>query len=502
MTLSRRGILAAGGSLLASAAAANAPSTSLRPLGRPISAPTPQDVPDQRPRSRPDTQQFIDEAPFSGDIGFAVADVRTGEILESVGGDLQLPPASVAKSVTALYALKTLGAGYQYKTRLIAKGDIKDGILDGDLIISGGGDPRFQTDDLAELAQMLKETGIHEVRGEFLVWGGALRRVEEIDVSQQDHLGYNPAVAGLNLNFNRVHFEWMQNGDDYDITMDARSVLYRADVTVSRMRVVERPAPVYEYTDLGDVDDWSVAKGALGDFGSRWLPVREPALYVGDVFRTFARSHGIDLPPAKRSFVIPRGTTLATFLSPGLTGVARDMLKFSTNLTAEACGMTASNRRIGRRVTLRQSATEMSQWCGARSGISPNFVDHSGLGDQSRISAKQMVELLASQDAYGTLHPILKDVRIVNEKREDLPNFQGLVRAKTGTLNFVNSLAGYIKTAGGRDLAFAFFAADLEARENGKLSGNDRPRGARTYANRARWLQQQLLQYWARVGDA
>ena len=369
------------------------------------------------------------------------------------------------------------------------------------VILAGGGDPRLQTNDVAELAQMLKETGITEVRGDFLVWGGALKRIEEIDETQADYLGYNPAVAGLNLNFNRVHFEWKQNGDDYDITMDARSAEYRADVNVARMRVVERSAPVYEYNDLGNVDDWSVAKGALGEFGSRWLPVREPALYVGDVFRTFARSHGIVLRPAKRSFEVPSGTVLATLASPLLRDVAKDMLKFSTNLTAEACGMTASNRLAGESRGLRTSALGMSRWCTRQAGILPRFVDHSGLGDTSRISADSMVAMLARPKAYSSLNPILKDVRIVNERRETIPDFKGSARAKTGTLNFVNSLAGYIRTDGGRDLAFAFFAADLEAREKGKAEGNDRPRGARTYANRARWLQQQLIQYWAKAGD-
>ena len=494
-------MLAGGASLLAGAALADAPSTSIRPRARTAAAPELAPISNLRPRSRPDTAQLIANAPLAGDISFAVADVRSGEVLVSVDGDQKLPPASVAKAVTALYALDTLGPNYQFKTRLLADGPISNGILDGNLILAGGGDPRLQTNDVAELAQMLKDTGITEVRGDFLVWGGALERIEEIDESQAVYLGYNPAVAGLNLNFNRVHFEWKQNGDDYDITMDARSVEYRADVTVSKMRIVDRPAPVYEYTDLGDIDDWSVAKGALGDFGSRWLPVREPALYVGDVFRTFARSQGIILPPAKRSLDTPEGTTLATLVSPPLTNITLDMLKYSTNLTAEACGMTASNRLAGESLDIRASAQFMGRWSTRQAGILPQFVDHSGLGDASRISAEQMFALLASPKAFTALDPILKGVRIVNERREDVPNFKGSARAKTGTLNFVNSLAGYIKTESGRDLAFAFFAADLEAREKGKLEAVDRPRGAATYANRARWLQQQLIQFWAKAGD-
>lgn len=503
--VNRRHLLTAGAAAFAGAALADAPNSSLRPQPRPYASPPAEpvnQVSDMRPRSRPDTAQLIAEAPIAGDVSFAVADVRTGELLVEVNGSQKLPPASVTKAVTGLYALETLGPNYQFQTRLIASGTISEGVLDGDLILAGGGDPRLQTNDVAELAQMLKDAGIREVRGDFLVWGGALKRIEEIDAGQADYLGYNPAVSGLNLNFNRVHFEWKQNGDNYDITMDARSAEYRADVTVARMRVVERSSPVYEYRDLGAVDDWSVAKGALGDFGSRWLPVREPSLYVGDVFRTFARSHGIVLRPAKLSASAPNGTAIATLLSPPLRDVAKDMLKFSTNLTAEVCGMTATNELAGESRGLRTSALGMSRWCTRKAGVLPSFVDHSGLGDTSKISAESMVALLTKRGAFETLNQILKGVRILDERRNDVLGFKGDVRAKTGTLNFVNSLAGYIRTEGGRDLAFAFFAADLEARERGKREGNDRPRGSSTYANRARWLQQQLIQYWAKAGDA
>jgi len=61
-----------------------------------------------------------------------------------------------------------------------------------------------------------------------------LPNLDEIDESQLDHLGYNPAISGLNLNFNRVHFEWKRAGGGYSIAMDARSELYKPAVTVAR----------------------------------------------------------------------------------------------------------------------------------------------------------------------------------------------------------------------------------------------------------------------------
>ena len=495
----RRSILASGISALAAAASANV-ETSVRPRSRPLIPIDP--VSNSRPRSRPDTHSLIDEARLGGEIGFVVSDVASGEILEAVDGDTQLPPASVAKAVTSLYALETLGANYQFKTRLIAEGGISDGILDGDLIVVGGGDPHLFTDDIAALAEMLEETGIHTVTGDLKVWGGALRGAEEIDKSQMDHLGYNPSLSGLNLNFNRVHFEWKRDGEDYSVTMDARSATHRADVTVAKMQVVERRSPIYTFADGGDVDNWTVARGALGNEGSRWLPVREPELYVGDVFRTFAKTKGIDLRPAVKAQEEPKGTTLATLVSEPLQDISKDMLKYSTNLTAEVTGITASDRRAGVRQSLGVSAYSMSRWCGSKADVSPSFVDHSGLGDQSRISAAEMVALLVANGAKNTLFPVLKEFRLVDADQQIIPESEGYVRAKTGTLNFVSALAGYIETKNGQSLAFAFFSANLAAREAGKESQDETPTGARTFSNRARKLQRQLLKQWIKYDEA
>ena len=161
-----------------------------------------------------------------------------------------------------------------------------------------GCDPSMDTRDLARLAAQLKALGLHEVRGGFIVFEGPVLSAKNIDPDQPDHLGYNPAVAGIALNYNRVHFEWKRQSDDYSVSMDARAGKYRPDVDISRMKIVERSAPVYTYEDAFNTDNWTVARGALGREGARWLPVRRPGLYAGDVFRTLARSHGIVLKAA------------------------------------------------------------------------------------------------------------------------------------------------------------------------------------------------------------
>jgi len=491
--IQRRTVLAGGVSALATGAWANAPERSLRPQARQVGVGV-------RPLARKTAADIIAETDIGGDVGFVIADVKTGQVLEAVAPDMALPPASVTKAITAIYALEALGPTHRYNTRVLATGPVVDGILEGDLVLAGGGDPTLDTDDLALLAAAVKDSGLTQVRGDFYVWGGALPSVDEIDPGQLDHLGYNPSISGLNLNFNRVHFEWKQNGATYDVTMDARSANYRADVTVAQMQIVDRGAPVFAYTSDGDIDRWSVARGALRRDGSRWLPVRVPALYAGEVFATFARSHGIVLKTPKRAQAAPTGRLLARHQSPPMTVLMQDMLKFSTNLTAEVAGISATQARVSGRRGLRTSALGMSRWLGDR-GVSGEFADHSGLGDTSRIAAGDMVTLLLGNDAFSQLRPLMKPVKMVDENRKALPDFDAEVRAKTGTLNFVTTLAGYLRTSGGRDLAFAIFGADLEARAAGKRRGDETPAGSAVYNNRVKWLQQRLLQRWAILGD-
>lgn len=485
MTLSRRALLAGGLSSFATTLWAEAPLTSLRPVARVV----PENA----------VAQFIDRAGLAGKVGFVAVDMATSQTIDAVAPNLPQPPASVTKAFTALYGLETLGANFHFETRLIAVGDVQDGVLDGDLILAGGGDPNLVTDDLAALAQSLKETGLREVKGDFLVWDNALTNLDEIDPAQADYLGYNPTVTGLNLNFNRVHFEWKRAGEAFTTTMDARSENHRPAVTVSRMRIVDRASPVFTYLDNGDVDDWTVAKSALNNAGSRWLPVRHPALYCGEVFATFARSHGIALKPAKEIAVLPAGPVLAVHRGQPLTGLMRAMLRFSTNLTAEAAGLKATAVAASADRGLRTSALSMARWASGRAqGTTPDFVDHSGLGDASRVTAADMARFLMADGVKDTLHPIMKDIPLVNAQREVIQDRAVLIRAKTGTLNFVSSLAGYMRTSSGRDLAFAYFAADLDAREAGKLHGSENPPGARSWNTKARSLQQQILQHWAR----
>ncbi len=489
----RRFFLSALGAGLAAPVLANAPSRSLRPVLRGA---------DHHKKSVTGADTIVASAKLGGAVSFAVADVMTGKVLESREAAKGIPPASVTKSVTALYALSALGPNHRFRTAVIATGNVTNGRVKGDLILVGGGDPTLDSTDLANLAKQLKSKGIREVEGRFLVYDGALPQIDRIDAGQPDHVGYNPAISGIALNHNRVHFEWRRGANGYAVTMDARTAEYRPEVAIARMSIVARDTPVYTYKASKSRDEWTVARSALNKHGSRWLPVRLPGLYAGDVFRTMARAHGIVLKPAAVTRKRPQGTHLAEHLSPPLQSLVRDMLKFSNNLYAEMIGLAATTARKGSVNSLRASASEMSKWAGATLGMKrAKLVDHSGLGDASRMTATDMCAAMVRAENQG-FRALLKPIAIRDERGRPVKNHPIKVAAKTGTLNYVSSLAGYITTQDGRTMSFAIFAADTATRAKISRADRERPRGARSWNSRAKTMQQKLIKRWAAMYGA
>lgn len=494
--VTRRGFLAGGVSAVAGAAIAEAPLTSLRPSPRPdlIGGAAPGIA----RRTSAAIAELIAEARLGGRVGFVVADARTGVFLETREPELALPPASVTKAITAEYGFATLGENYRFRTQFIATGAVVDGIIDGDLVLAGSGDPVFDTDALAAMVAGLKARGVRGVRGRFLVASDALPYVRSIDPTQPDHVGYSPAVSGLNLNYNRVHFQWERAESGWTVNLDARSGSLRPPVTVARMAVATRKLPTYTYADEGGVDDWTVASEALGNAGARWLPVRRPDLYVGEVCQVIAASHGVRLPNAEPVDGLPGGQTLVEHDSESLSEITRGMLRFSTNLTAEAIGLSASARRGAAAADLPASAAAMSAWMRDAFGTgSARFVDHSGLGEASRLSTADMVRFLVKLGIDGRLHRHMREIAPQNAHGVADPGALHRIHAKTGTLNFVSALAGFVTAAHGVPLAFAIFTGDTVRRAGIAPEDMERAPGARAWSQRSRWLQHQLINRWA-----
>lgn len=485
---SRRIFLASALSALAARAQAGAPAVSLRPQVRPEGL---------GKLTAPSIDALISEARLGGNVALAVIDPATGKVLETRDAGLGLPPASVTKALTALYALDALGGAHRFETRLVATGQVRDGVLAGDLVLAGGGDPMLDTDALADMAKELREAGIRRVDGKFLTHAGDIPFTRMLDPGQPEHVGYNPTLSGLTLNFNRVHFGWERRGQEYSVVMDARSARHRPSVNIARMSVADRSTPVYTYDDGGDHDSWTVARSALGNGGSRWLPVRRPEAYAAEVFAHFARVEGIELRHAGQLDTPPGGKVLVRRASPPLTEILRGMLKYSNNLTAELVGLAATRQRQGQPVDVAASARAMTFWAREALGMADaRLADHSGLSEASRMTAEGMARALARVHGEAALAPILKPFAMRDGAAGNGADQLVKVRAKTGTLYFVSSLAGYVTGADGRDLAFAILTANLDLRADIDSRQEARPPGSVAWNRRSRQLQQNLIARW------
>lgn len=434
---------------------------------------------------------LIAKSRVSGESSAVLIDVASGRVLETYQGNKPMPPASVTKVATTLFAISNLGANFRFTTRVLATGPVRGGKVQGDLVLVGGGDPALDSDEMASMVKSLRDKGIKGVTGKFLYYANVLPKLREIDAGQPANAGYNPGLSGLNLNFNRVYFEWKPKDGRMTLSLQARAEAHSPHVRGMSVVAANRSAPVYMYSEKGGADHWSIAAGALKKPGGVWLPVRAPATYGAEVFRTLAHHYGVQLPPAREVARLPQGTEVARYTRRELKLVSRGMLHFSNNMTAEALGLTASRQR-----SLAASARAMSVWLQKNYGATTaSFRDHSGLGETNRISANDMARMVADAGRRGQLEGLLRKHFVARPGSKQPVSNKVEVRAKTGTLNFVRGLSGIIHGANGRKLAFAIFSADLPARARADHSVS-RPVGTKTFSTRARALEQAILADW------
>jgi D-alanyl-D-alanine carboxypeptidase/D-alanyl-D-alanine-endopeptidase (penicillin-binding protein 4) len=173
------------------------------------------------------------------------------------------------------------------------------------------------------------------------------------------------------------------------------------------------------------------------------------------------------------------------------------MLRFSTNLTAEVLGLTSTAARLGAPPSsLAASAAEMTGWAGAALGMtSSRFADHSGLSDESRTTAGDLASAMRTLGVDGALRPLLRGYSLSDEAGRPEPM---VVEAKTGTLNFVSALAGYILPEDGPPMVFAIQTADLSRRAAIPVGDEDNPPGNASWVGRSRRLQFDLVKLWGR----
>ncbi len=470
----------------------------------PIPAPIPVPRPDHAARAE---AARMPSHRHSGISGWLVMDLDTGEVLDQSQADTPFAPASVAKLPTTFYALDRLGPERRFETQVAIAGRVRGETLEGDLILVGGGDPELDTDALLPLVTQCIARGFRHVTGHFLVDGTAGPQLLAIDAGQPVDAAYNPSLSGLNLNFNRVRLKWDARGQTREMRISAKAARLDPDVTGVRVALASLPgAPMFSHAVEGRAEIWRMNEIGFRGKGARWLPVRQPELYGGEVFKALAQTYGLTLDPAHLGVVPDGAQVIARHQSRPLRPMLKSMLRYSTNLTAEMVGLAASRAGGAAPETLAASAEAMNAWAAGVAGFPPGdpgfrLTNHSGLAADSRVSPRRFVEFLTAmakrQPAEGTRHPrlpggvidMLKDYNVAARSiKLDYAHLD--ITAKTGTMDYVRGLAGYIATPSGRRLVFAIFSNDLDRRQPGVQRINKR------WMARARVFERGLIRNW------
>ncbi|MEJ5989533.1 D-alanyl-D-alanine carboxypeptidase/D-alanyl-D-alanine-endopeptidase [Ramlibacter sp. PS3R-8] len=371
--------------------------------------------------------------------------------------DVRVNPASIAKLSTTLAGLELLGPTYVWNTPVYFDGPVRDGVLQGNLVIKGQGDPKLVIERLWLLLKRVQSMGVRSITGDIVLdrTAFALPARDPAAFDGEPLRPYNASPDALLVNFKAV-----------TVTITPQNGQARVR-TEPALAGVQWPAGVP--LGGGECGDWITSLQAdfrnpaqvrfAGTFpaacGERVWQVAypDPANYASRAIAAAWREIGGELRGQVRDGRVPAGAKPAfEFASPGLAEVIRDINKFSNNVMAQQLFLTLSlqQRTVG---TFEGSREVLGAWWRDRFGGEPPVTDNgSGLSRTESITAGQLGQLL--QAAWAS--PLMPDfvaslpaLGLDGTLRRNRQN-AGLAHLKTGSLVDVSGVAGYVHGPLGR----------------------------------------------------
>ena len=394
-----------------------------------------------------------------------------------------LNPASTMKLVTTYAALDLLGPAYVWKTEAFAGGTLNDGVLTGDLFLRGGGDPKLTYDQFGRLLRQIRARGIREIRGDLVLDRSAFagNGADPGRFDAQPMRPYNVAPDALLLNFKAVTLQLVP------------------DPANRKLLVSMEPAPVnvdlVNQITLGNGNgnscgDWKERLRAdvfthgpttrlvlTGVFPQaceeqRWnIAVQDHPQFVLGVFQQLWAELGGTLTGGVRDGAVPaEARAIGVLPSPTLAEVVRDINKFSNNVMARqlflTLGMEAGHRPAG----AAEADAAIRTWLDARGLGVPELVleNGSGLSRRERISAEAMGRLLQAAWRSSVMPELMASLPVTAtdgtmKKRLKQNGVAGQAHIKTGSLEGVRSIAGYVLDKSGRRWIVVFFVNHANA---------------------------------------
>lgn len=381
-------------------------------------------------------------------------------------------PASAMKLVTTFAALELLGPDYRWTTQAFLDGTLDRGVLHGNLVLVGHGDPKITVEQWQSFMAKLVAQGLTAIDGD-LVLDRSFFAPVAYDAAAFDGeplKPYNVGPDALLVNFKAIKFAFAPNGSG-----DAAAV-----VAVPPLDNVTIGAP--PRLAAGDCGDWRGAVGAtFVDAGAKaealfagrypaacgerewWVSLLDHPAYVHAMFTTYFRAAGGRFAGGWRNGRAPPGQpAFAVLESPPLYDVARDVNKLSNNVMARQLFLTLATAKAPPPATTAGAAAAVKRWLAQRKLAIPELVldNGSGLSRRERISAGSLVRLLIAADASAVRDEFASSLAVAAtdgtlERRFQNGDVAGQGLLKTGSLEGTRAIAGYVVASDGRRFALA-----------------------------------------------
>lgn len=394
-----------------------------------------------------------------------VADVDTGDVVLEWLAEEPRNPASTMKLLTTLVALDVLGPTYRWKTDIYALGEIKDGRLDGDLLIKGYGDPFLVTERVWQLVRRIRLEGIDEIHGDLLIddsW---------FDVGVHDPgafdgqplRAYNVGPNALLMNFKVIRYWFEPDGARVKVRLDPDldnlSVVNRLSVRQGYCGGYQRGVAV----TMNEAHDEVTFSGRFPSGCERYAMDRTALShneYVFGLFTHLWRESGGRFDGSWKNTVLPEDEELeplVSFTSRPLLEMITRVNKHSNNVMARQVLYTIDAESNGPPGTEAGGREVIADWLKQNDleSCALALENGAGLSRQSRVCASAMAAMLrfAWQQPYmpeylasmslsgldGTLRRRFRDSELV-----------GMAHLKTGSLDHVAAIAGYLQSRSGR----------------------------------------------------
>jgi D-alanyl-D-alanine carboxypeptidase/D-alanyl-D-alanine-endopeptidase (penicillin-binding protein 4) len=410
-----------------------------------------------------------------------VESLAGGERLFEVNAGTLLVPASTLKIVTAATAAVAVGWDYVFETRAALNGTIGDGVVHGDLIITGTGDPSIQgrggTDFVSALIAALREKQITRIDGRVIGDDNLIEEPRPGLAWAWDDLGTTTgAIAGaLNLGENTLAImvaPGSEPGAPTSVTLPPEALDFpiinrsttAARQTAQTLWAEQRPG------EKGLTIAGTIATGAAP--ARLVVAVGNPTLWFARIVRAHLNAAAIEVQgPSEDIDDLPTppspGVMILTHRSRPLGEIVKPMLKYSINMYADSLLRLATGPS-GTRTTADAISAERRQlrlW-GVRDD-STQIADGSGLSRLNLVTPEALVMVLGRMYDPTGASPFMQALPIGGvdgtlENRMKSTAAAGNVRAKTGAMTHVRTLVGYVTTKDGEPLAFAVMANNFE----------------------------------------